>query len=232
VTGGEDGTLRLYDATVRTLTKAAFAAVGIVAVEATQDFIFAGHKGGAVSVWDVHALPNFDDSSMLSIKVSPPINSPRSEKSGSELFLPGHLFEDVVDRIAVTEDEKAGLPSCELCKGVHDRGVHFGLVAVVGHRVEDVSDIKVSPDERYIAVGTHDGVIDIYRIARSGLLSRVGVCKVEEGGGQRLLMTPGSLELHHALGFQLERALFDEHRWSERAPLLLHAPSRHLMRQG
>lgn len=32
----------------------------------------------------------------------------------------------------------------------------------VDHRHQEVSDIKFSPDDRYLAVGTHDNFVDIY----------------------------------------------------------------------
>ncbi|UJR29986.1 hypothetical protein I4U23_017533 [Adineta vaga] len=50
----------------------------------------------------------------------------------------------------------------------------LSTIATIEHRNQEVSDIKYSPDNRHVAVGTHDNFIDIYNVETR---KRVGICK-------------------------------------------------------
>jgi WD40 repeat protein len=40
----------------------------------------------------------------------------------------------------------------------------LSTIETVQHRNQEVSDVKFSPDDRHLAVGTHDNFVDIYSV--------------------------------------------------------------------
>ncbi|KAK8383398.1 hypothetical protein O3P69_019051 [Scylla paramamosain] len=105
-----------------------------------------------------------------------------SRRDNCDNWVPGHVSVAGNEKAESTAMTAGMEPFCSVSLYTYPR---LDKVGGVHHRVESISDVKFSPDGHFLAVGSHECVVDLYVVDTDGDavsqdgsgLRRVGLCR-------------------------------------------------------